>query len=332
MATGIRIWEISDDVPHGVDSSALELEAKLERWMVSNPEIIGGHLLIIDRQRLIPGVGKFDLLAMDEDGTLIVIELKRDRTAREAVAQALDYASWLESADAASIAESAKAYLKKPLEEAFWEHFEQEIPEWSCQNHRITLVAPRLDASAERIITYLSEKHQVDINAVFFQYVRLSDDKQILARTMLLSEGTVVNPNQPTEDVLLAKATKMGTRSLVDICRSVADVWTEQPRRTYGGSFRYWATTALGKDRVVFGINIQERWEHPYGLAVWLPIAALAELGGQTEERVRVALDTLPVVDRGKKDYWIRLATDEQARALVQQLRGFLQTTSQATA
>jgi len=35
----------------------------------------------------------------------------------------------------------------------------------SGENHRILLVAARLDASAERIINYLSMRHGIDINA-----------------------------------------------------------------------------------------------------------------------------------------------------------------------
>ena len=38
-----------------------------------------------------------DLLGMDREGNLVVVELKRDRTPRETLAQALEYASFAES-------------------------------------------------------------------------------------------------------------------------------------------------------------------------------------------------------------------------------------------
>lgn len=38
------------------------------------------------------------------DGALVLIELKRDRTPREVVAQALDYACWVEKLEAEDIA------------------------------------------------------------------------------------------------------------------------------------------------------------------------------------------------------------------------------------
>lgn len=48
--------------------------------------------------------GWIDLLAIAPDGTLVVAELKCDKTPREVVAQALDYASWIESLDLEDVA------------------------------------------------------------------------------------------------------------------------------------------------------------------------------------------------------------------------------------
>ena len=41
--------------------------------------------------------GPLDLLGIDQDGDLIVFELKRGTLTREAVAQIIDYASYLDS-------------------------------------------------------------------------------------------------------------------------------------------------------------------------------------------------------------------------------------------
>ena len=58
---------------------------------------------------------------------------------------------------------------------AFEERFKTEMPTLDCKRHRIILAAPRLDASAERIINYLANRYAMDVNAVFFNYVRLVD-------------------------------------------------------------------------------------------------------------------------------------------------------------
>jgi hypothetical protein len=43
--------------------------------------------------------GRIDLLAIAPDGALVLIELNRNRTPREVVAQSLDYAGWVEPSD-----------------------------------------------------------------------------------------------------------------------------------------------------------------------------------------------------------------------------------------
>src|SRR5215213_2385085 len=70
------------------------LEARLEDWIERDCSIIGTGLLIIGRQ-VITSFGTFiDLLGMDGEGNLVIIELKREQTLRETVAQSLEYAAW----------------------------------------------------------------------------------------------------------------------------------------------------------------------------------------------------------------------------------------------
>jgi RecB family endonuclease NucS len=52
--------------------------------------------MLIGRQESTGMGGRIDLLGVAPDGALVLIELKRDRTPREVVAQAIDYAVWVE--------------------------------------------------------------------------------------------------------------------------------------------------------------------------------------------------------------------------------------------
>jgi len=335
MPTAVKIWEITKNSvrPVPADSFAEDhLEKQLETWVAEDPSILGERVLIIAQQKKLPDVGRLDLLGIDQYGKLIIIELKRDCTPREAIAQALDYASWLHSADEDLIEQWAAQHLKRPLEEAFREYFDvEEMPELSCQRHRVLLVAPRLDTSAERIITYLSEQYDVEINAVFFQYARLSDGKEILARAMLLPEPppqpNSPNRRQPTVDELIKIATEHGTAPLVAICRDVGKWWVEEAVSTFDGSFRYWGQSKAGQDRMVFGVNVAAKAKPPHGqLDVWVPAPSVAEVTGRAENDVSAALEKQPLADihMGKgAPRWIRLKTVEEARALVQQLRDF---------
>ena len=68
-------------------------EQKLEEMIVRDPRILSSEWMLIGRQEITSHGGRIDLLAIAPDGSLVLIELKRDRTPREIVAQALDYAS-----------------------------------------------------------------------------------------------------------------------------------------------------------------------------------------------------------------------------------------------
>ena len=95
---------------------------------------------LFEQEAIRPNVtGKFiDMLAIDREGHLVVLELKRDRTSREIVAQALDYGSWVRYLEDEDIAEVYGAFRQRPenedlpdsLDEAFKSKFNvPEMPE-----------------------------------------------------------------------------------------------------------------------------------------------------------------------------------------------------------
>jgi RecB family endonuclease NucS len=82
---------------------AMLSEQLLESMIVAAPEILSDQWMIIGRQEITGLGGRIDLLAIAPDASLILIELKRGRTPREVVAQAIDYAAWLEALGADDI-------------------------------------------------------------------------------------------------------------------------------------------------------------------------------------------------------------------------------------
>lgn len=90
-------------------------EEHLENWIGSNPEVLmdGDPILIIGRQVTTDLGGAIDLLALDENGSTIIVELKRGPTPRDVVAQSLEYAACIGSLDEAGIRSLASAYLKE---------------------------------------------------------------------------------------------------------------------------------------------------------------------------------------------------------------------------
>ena len=72
-------------------------ETVLEDWLEENPDGIleDGRLLFIGRQVTTNLGSTIDLLALDKPGNAVVVELKRDRTPRDTLAQAFEYASFV---------------------------------------------------------------------------------------------------------------------------------------------------------------------------------------------------------------------------------------------
>ena len=187
MAVEMAIWRMTDGGPRLLVSSPLDSEQRLEDMLAEDPSMSGTDLLIIGRQVRTSFGGFVDLLALDAEGRVHVLELKRDRTPRDVVAQALDYGSWAKDL---GLDELEQIYLdsgdgETTLDDAFAEHFGGTLPEVVNAEQQFTIVASELDPTSDRIIEFLAESYDVPINAVFFRH--FSDGgKEYLGRTWLL--------------------------------------------------------------------------------------------------------------------------------------------------
>jgi hypothetical protein len=146
--------------------------------------------MLIGRQEETGFGGRLDLLAIAPDGSLILIELKKDRTPRDVVAQALDYASWVEKLRPEDIAAIYGRFANgQNLAADFKTRFGQTLNEDDLnQSHQIVVVASMLDDSTERIINYLSDR-EVAINVLCFQVFSTGND-QLLSRSWLIDPTT----------------------------------------------------------------------------------------------------------------------------------------------
>jgi hypothetical protein len=102
------------------------------------------------------------------------------------VAQALDYAGWVERLKAEDIAAIYSRFAPgRDLGEDFRLRFGEDLDEETLnQSHQIIIVAASLDDSSERIVAYLSER-DIPINVLCFQ-VFSNGTEQFLSRTWLL--------------------------------------------------------------------------------------------------------------------------------------------------
>lgn len=189
MGAEIKLWQIADDTLNPIDSSSLDLESRLEEWLRKDIGLVNDDLLVIGQQVLTAHTGSIDLLAMDADGNLVILELKRDKTPRDVVAQTLDYASWVKTLTHEEVKRIAANFLgDDALEQAFREKFDADLPEVVNERHRMYIVASAPDPSTERILEYLSETYGVDINFASFNYFKADDGVEIVGRSMLIEE------------------------------------------------------------------------------------------------------------------------------------------------
>ncbi len=201
MGTEIKAWQIIDNKLIPINATMPEgdrWEHELERWIRDNPEIIGEDIMIIGWQ-VETDSGPIDLLGVDRSGNTVIIELKRGQLPREAIAQAIDYASNVaEWKDLARLNEVCQKYLSKDLEDAFYEKF-TDVEDFDLESitfnstQRIILVGFAIEVSLERMINWLSNSYNVNINAVILNYAKTKggEEHELLMMTSIISEEIV---------------------------------------------------------------------------------------------------------------------------------------------
>ena len=187
MALSQIVWSLDDKRP--LPAAELDDEKELEALLEEHIELLNPNWLVIGRQVPTPAGKHIDLLCMDQDGDLIVIELKRNQTPREVTAQTLDYASSVDAFTPAVVADLyldyARTYLHREenLDAAFRRKYGIPLDEDALnqQNVKMIIVATVMDGSTERIITYLRDTYMVDINILFFRVFKY-EGKRLISR------------------------------------------------------------------------------------------------------------------------------------------------------
>lgn len=193
MGTEIKTWQIVDGKLQAI-STDLQAQGRtepydLEPWIESNPFILGPDIAVIGRQVRTKS-GPMDLLGIDKTGNLVIIEIKRDKLPREALAQAIDYASDIAELSIDELEEICFGHSGKNLDELISESF----PDVDIENlninstQRIVLVGFSIESALERMIEWLFYNYNVNINAVVLNYIRTSSGDELLAKTSIISE------------------------------------------------------------------------------------------------------------------------------------------------
>ena len=192
MPLELGVWRI-DGAPWEVAAVPLSLEDRLEDLLAGDLSVASPNWMLIGRQVPTDHGGFVDLLAIDADGRLIVLELKRDKTPRDIVAQALDYGSWVRTVGDDEVPRIYERFREKyraeapakSFDDAFRERFGvTDLPEELNAGHDLVIVASAFDPSTERVVGYLADEYGVRINALFFRVFR-DEGREYLTRAWL---------------------------------------------------------------------------------------------------------------------------------------------------
>jgi len=177
-------------------------EQTLESWLESNPDSIveDGTLLIIGRQVSTNLNSFIDLLAFDREGSTTVIELKRDRTPREAIAQALEYASFIETLDYEELRQILRKYTGNEgenLAEYHRAYFKLEDTESVSfnKNQRIVIVGGNITPEIRQTAMFLRRKGLL-VTCSEFKYFKTETGE-----TLLSSDIVVGREGKKTKDI-----------------------------------------------------------------------------------------------------------------------------------
>ena len=165
MSIEVSVWRVDEGL-NPVLLGGMEYERDLQEIIASDLSIVDPGLMVIGREVVTAFGQRIDILAIDSEGSLVVIELKRDQTPRDAVAQVLDYGSWVRSMTPDEIASTFQEYQRRYLGESVPVNIDDAMrerfggaPTDLNGSHRLVIVSKELDSSTERIISYLSEEY-----------------------------------------------------------------------------------------------------------------------------------------------------------------------------
>jgi hypothetical protein len=169
-------------------------ETILEDWLESNPDgiIEDESILVIGRQVLTNLGGFIDLVGLDRKGNVIVVELKRNRTPRDALAQALEYASFIERLDMSQLESILRSYLNDEslgLAEHHREYFELAPDEAVAFNkdQRIVLVGQKITPDIRQTASFLGSKG-ISVTCVEFTFFQAAGGTRLLSQEIVVGK------------------------------------------------------------------------------------------------------------------------------------------------
>lgn len=196
------------------DFGSENYERKLEQWIADNPFLISEEedVLIIGRQCRTDRGKVMDLLGIDSSGNTVVVEIKRGRTPREIIAQAMEYASWAHKLDYERLNEIALEHFEnrgmrfESLEDAVTQKYfpgEKAKIEFNGEQ-RILIVGQEITGQVEDVARYMRDRG-VDITCIEFSYYVTKEGDVVVGTETIVGRERVPTPRGPRRRYSLAE-------------------------------------------------------------------------------------------------------------------------------
>ena len=181
----------------------------LQEWICKNTELLGERLLIIQKE--FSGFDdtneRLDLLAVDEDGDLVIIENKLDDSGRDVTWQALKYVSYCSGLSKADVKDIFQKYLSAQNSMESAEHILSEFlgvedfseAEINKGDQRIILIAASFRKEVTSTVMWLLD-HNIKIKCIKVTPYTLEEK--------VLIDTEQIIPVKDTEDYLIKIANK----------------------------------------------------------------------------------------------------------------------------
>jgi hypothetical protein len=226
----------------------LHERAHLQEWILSHPQVLGPDVTVItseyDRWQTASGdpvLDRLDILALDPDGRLVVVELKRGAAPHTIHMQAINYAAMVSRLRPEDIAD---LYSKTQTSRGHAIDVDSALTELSTANllsaesirhPRIVLVASDYPASVTAAVVWLNEQG-VDLSLIRFRAYRLGGQTVVsfsrlfpvpdveeftIGRRAEKATSVSVEPGEPWDAGGLARLAEQGnptTLALLDLC------------------------------------------------------------------------------------------------------------------
>jgi len=198
-----------------------------QEWVIENPEILGEELLVLQSEyaNFEETSDRLDILALDVDGKLVVVELKRDEADDTTDLQAIKYASYCATLTAEEVQKEYRTFWngrgKDYSPEEVGQHFvdflagsvdeESPITEegWAAfdldDRPRILLAAGSFDIQVTAPVVWLIEEYDLDITCVTMHAYRHEGE--------LLLHSRQVIPIQEAEEYMTQRRAKQEQQS-----------------------------------------------------------------------------------------------------------------------